>query len=101
MNAVPLDIPLSLSTEHFQSTEFKTIAAIPYNINIAFDTTKLPLKELDCLVGTNLTIEACRGQPPILNVQWKLVSEGRVVASGASTDTNMAGFSHHRLARYI
>ncbi len=102
MNAVPLEIPLSLSAGHIQSPDFTTHVSIPYNVDIAFDTTKIPLSELDCLIGTNLeTVEPCTNQPAILNVKWTLISGDRPVATGSSTDAVGAGYSYHKTARHL
>jgi hypothetical protein len=102
MNAVPLDIPISLYTGHVQTQEFTTPVAIPYNVDIAFDTSTIPLTELDCLIGTNLEkVEPCTGQPAILNVQWTLESDSKSVATGSSIETVGAVYSYHKTARLL
>ena len=101
MNAVPLDIPVSLSVGHIRTPDFRTSVAIPYDVDIAFDSG-IPLDELNCLIGMNLkSVQPCTGQPPVLNVNWKVVSDGQTVASGSSTETGGAGYSYHKAARHI
>ncbi len=100
MNTVPLNIPLPLSAGHIQTPDFKTSVSIPYNVDIAFDTTKLPLEELDCRVGTNIpSVEPCSGNPPILNVQWKLISNSQTIPSTSSSFGS--SYSYHKIARHI
>ena len=102
MNAVPLNIPFSFSIGPTQTSEFKTLAAIPYDVQIAFDTTRLPLKELNCLIGTNIpSVEPCSGQTPILNMEWKLTSNNQILARGSSTEAARAAYSYHRATRYL
>ena len=101
MTAVPLDIPLSLSTGHIQSPEFKTAAAIRYDIDIAFDSG-IPHEELNCLIGMNIvSIQPCTNQPSILKVNWKLVHDDQTVANGSSTEIVSASYSSDKTARRI
>jgi hypothetical protein len=101
MNAVPLDIPVTLSIGHIRTPDFRTNVAIPYDIDIAFDSG-IPLDELDCLVGMNLeSVHPCTNQPSVLNVNWTLMSDGQNLASGSSTETVRAGYSYHKTARHI
>jgi hypothetical protein len=101
MNAVPLDIPMSLSVGHIRTPDFRTSVNIPYDIDIAFDSG-IPLDELNCLTGMNLeSVEPCTGQSSVLNVNWTLMSDGKNVASGSSTETVRAGYSYHKTARHI
>ena len=102
MNAVPLDIAVPLSLGHIQTPEFTTKVTIPYDIDIAFDSTKIPYEKLNCLIGMNLdSVQPCTDEPSILNVKWKVVSDGQTLANGSSTDTVRAGYSYHKTARYM
>src|ERR1700730_5798872 len=101
MNAVPLDIPISLSAGQIQTQEFKASVGIPYDIDIAFNSN-IPMKELDCLIGMNLpSVEPCTDKPSILTVNWKLTSNSQTLANGSSTEIARAGYSFNKIARYI
>jgi len=101
MNAVPLDIPVSLSVGHVRTPDFKTSVDIPYDIDIAFDSG-IPLDKLNCLIGMNWqSVQACTDQPSVLNVNWTLVRDGQNIASGSSTESGRASYSYHKTARDI
>jgi hypothetical protein len=101
MNAVPLDIPVTLSVGHIRTPDFKTSVDIPYDIDIAFDSG-IPLDKLNCLIGMNLqSVQPCTDQPSVLKVNWTLVRDDQNIASGSSTETGRASYSYNKTARHI
>ncbi len=101
MNAVPLDIPVSLLVGHIRTPDFRPSVNITYDIDIAFDSG-IPLDKLNCLIGMNLqSVQPCTNQPSVLNVNWMLMRDGQNIASGSSTETVMAGYSYNKTARHI
>lgn len=100
MNAVPLSLPVVLSSGEFQSPKFVTGMSIPYRINIVFDSS-IPSEELDCLIGMSKGPQRCGNEAPILNLKWQLISGGQVVANGSSAELVGGSYSYHRTQRHI
>jgi hypothetical protein len=98
---VPLSVPITLSPGHFQSPEFKIWASLHYRINIAFDSG-IPLGKLDCLIGNNIeSVQPCTGEPPILDVKWRVLSRGQVITTGSSSEHRRASYSYHKVQKFI
>lgn len=92
MNAVPLSMPITLSSGHVQSPVFKTRATIQHVVSITFNRS-LPPDQMDCFIGMNLGSNTCADQPSILNVRWQLVSDHQTTVSGSSSSERGAAYS--------
>ena len=102
LNAVPLSEPITLKPERMQPLNFTPRVSTQHLISIVFDSGGIPFKRLDCLVGmAEVHIQPCTESPEILDVLWEVSADNHIVASGSSEAYKGAGYSYHRLERYI
>jgi hypothetical protein len=100
LNSVPLSVPITLTPERMQPLKFKPLVTAQHQISIVFDSGGIPFERLDCLIGmTDAHVRPCTGF--VLDVVWEVSANNRVVASGSSGAYRGAGYSYHRIERYI
>jgi hypothetical protein len=102
----PVDVPISMSTGHVRTSEFKTNLSALYTIEIQVEK-KIPFETLNCLLGTAMpsptssALGECPDRPSVLKASWKLTSNGQIVASGSSDDERLGSWSNDSISRIL
>jgi hypothetical protein len=91
----PVYLPMSMTTGHFRTPEFKVNLNAPYTIEVEVEKKNIPFDTLNCLLGTSMgptssELRECDSKPSVLRASWVLTSEGQTVAQG-STDYHRSG----------
>lgn len=97
----PVNMPVSMSVGHVRTKEFRVNIKAPYAI--AIEVRKdIPFDTLNCLLGMNTPSEKdCTGTPSVVNAEWTLISDGRVVQSGSSADSKGGAWANDTIDRDI
>ena len=86
LNWTPLSVPVSLAPGKIQSTEFKLVHNVPYDVELSFDRGKINSQRLGCLSGSDIEPETeCQNTPSVVRLSWVISRAGQVVATGSSS----------------
>jgi hypothetical protein len=90
----PLKYPLSLQLGSITSPEFTVRASTEYLILLEFDRS-LEFQRMQCLLGLVewQADKKCRNIPEVVDVSWRVLSDGRPNSSGSSRDAKGGAYS--------
>jgi hypothetical protein len=92
---VPLEIPIALKVGTIETPEFRAGLDTKYRLLITSER-KIEFTRLECLLG----LSVCGDVRNVIEISWKVLHDGAVVASGSSRDYS-GGFYSDRVAREI
>jgi hypothetical protein len=99
---VVVDQPVSLAVGEIRTKSFTANIPSPYLIEIEVQKT-MPFDTLNCLMGmTSVASQSsCVSTPAVIDMNWKIVSDGQMVASGSSKDDRGGGWAQDTISREI
>jgi len=97
----PVNMPVTMSIGHVQTKKFKVNVKAPYEIGIEVKKN-IPFDTLNCLLGMSAPSEKdCTGTPSVVNAEWNLIGDGKVVRSGSSADSKGGAWTADTIDRQI
>jgi hypothetical protein len=109
LNWVPLSVQVSLAPGKIQTSEFKLVHKVPYDVELSFDRSEIGSKNVGCLSGSDIEPQIdCKDTPSIVDLSWAISERGQIVAIGSSnpsgggnqTERLLGGFRPDRDAQY-
>lgn len=94
----PISMPVSLVVGSVRTQEFKVNLNRPYVIGVQ-SKRRLPFDLQCCMMGIAGKMFRCN-EEPLIQADWRLRSDGQIVAHGSINDAETGGFSD-TLSRYL
>jgi hypothetical protein len=95
----PVNMPISLAVGHVTTPEFKVIK--DRYIILVVAKKRLPFDELVCMIGMFPSNEGKCHDKPLVQADWTVSSNGRIVAQGASHEAQGFGFTNKDVSRFL
>ena len=99
-NYEPFKMPVRMSTGQLRTKQFTVNINTTYEIEIEVDK-RIPFDTLNCLLGMEQDEKTCATTSSVIDAEWTLRSDGRIVQHGSSSDDRGGAWAAQTISREI